>query len=93
MHKVPKVLQQAMDKYGKEFKGTFGVDLSVFVDKRLIIFGIFGFDIIKFDDYMKLRGYDIERDGSLNDYVLKRYGKKAVDLVLNLIEYDNKGVK
>jgi hypothetical protein len=36
---------------------------------------------IKLDDELHSLGYTEEKDGSINDYVLKKYGQEAVDLI------------
>ena len=39
-------------------------------------------DIIKLDDWMvSNKGYDIDKDGSLSDFVRKTYGDEAVDFL------------
>lgn len=65
--------------YRKPFEDTFGMSL----DKQFFD-GIFGFHLIKFEEYlMKEKGYD-ENKGSMADFVEKKYGKEAKDLVESL---------
>jgi hypothetical protein len=59
----------------REFMETFGTPLQTYWD------GIFGFDVVKFDHELVK-----SPDGvSCRDAVKKRWGKKAVDLVMALM--------
>jgi len=73
-----------LDEWGDKFKTIFNISLGSFVGYG-VIWGFQDFDIVKFDTYIQRLGYQIERDGSLKDYVLKRYGKGAVKLIKDLI--------
>ena len=75
---------QMLDKWGKKFEVIFNVSLGSFIG-TLVIFGIQDFDIIKFDKYLQRIGYQIKRDGSQKDYILKKYGQEAVNLINELI--------
>jgi len=68
-------------KYYEEFYKTFGIYLKHFLDP------ISGFDIIKFDEYLKNKYGDYE-DGetSMEDFVEKTFGKDAVALIRKLID-------
>ena len=73
-----------MLKYKDGFYNTFKVPLYRFIDKTLLAMGIYAFDIIGFDDYLKSIGYTEKKDGSMKDYILKTYGIKAVKLIETL---------
>jgi len=48
----------------------------------LLGFGWVSFDVIKFDEYMQTKfGYDIRKDGSLMNFIEKKFGKDAVELI------------
>lgn len=50
--------------------------------------GYFVFDIIEFAGfYIRIKGHDVNKDGSLNDFLLKKYGVKAVTLIHELINH------
>lgn len=56
------------------FLAVFGKPLADFYD------GIFGFDIVKFDEWLKVP------DGtSTKSFVLTKYGQEAVELILRLL--------
>jgi len=63
-----------------EFFGFFGISLQKFHN------AITGFDIIKFDNYLKNK-YDNYEDGrtSTKDFIKKKFGEKAVNLIEKLI--------
>jgi len=63
-----------------EFFGFFGISLKRFHNS------ITGFDIIEFDNYLKNKYGDYE-DGktSTKDFIKKKFGKKAVNLIEKLI--------
>lgn len=47
---------------------------------------LFGFDIIKFDDYMKSHhGYVEDGKTSLEDFLTQKFGQPASDLIKTLI--------
>jgi len=64
----------------QEFVDLFGVSLLKFHNL------IFGFDIIKFDDWAHEKGYTEEKHGSLKQYLQKQYGKRAAQLIDCLIK-------
>lgn len=70
----------------KEMKVLLGLKAVDFMDKIMsVVTKKYSLDIIKLNDYMiKNRGYD-EEDGSLSDFILKEYGKDAVDFIKNAI--------
>lgn len=69
---------------GKKFKEIFDVPLMKFVDEMLFsITHQFHFDIIKFDDWLQNKhGYETEKDGSIKDFVAKKWGDKACELLV-----------
>ena len=72
-------------EYDPEFYSIFKVHVNYFIDKKLSAIGIVSFDIIEFDRYMQKLGYRIEKDGSLENYIRKKYGKEAVDLIYSIL--------
>jgi len=67
--------RDAIIKYGKQFKMYFNLSLSQFACFVLGSRGVWSFDIIKFDKWMKdNRGYKEEEHGSLHDFINKEYG-------------------
>ncbi len=70
--------------WGDRFKGIFGISLGSFMG-MLVVFGIKDFDVVKFDTYLQRLGYRTEKDGSTNNYVTKKYGQQATDLIKELI--------
>jgi len=75
-----------LKKYSKQFKAAFGLSLGPFLDDIMLMIGIPSLDIIKLDDYMVKRGYDITKDGSLADYITSKYSPEAKILVDELIK-------
>lgn len=78
------MVTQIRDKYGEQFKKIFKREVNQFLGK-LSVFNLPDFDIVKFDEYMCSQGYQIEKDGSLKDYVLKHFEKEGCELIENLI--------
>jgi hypothetical protein len=59
--------------HGKEFQQIFSIGLNKFLDP------ITGFDVIKFDEWLKVP------DGtSTKDYLTKKYGVRSAALVMEL---------
>jgi len=73
-----------LNKWGDKFKATFNISLGSFIG-YCVIWDIQDFDIVKFDTYLQRLGYQIEKDGSISDYVRKHFGQKAVELIRDLI--------
>ena len=71
--------------YQEDFKKYFKDDLYKYTDSLLIKCGVYGFDIIGFDNYLHSTGYSEDKHGSMKDYILKTYGDKAVKLIETLI--------
>lgn len=80
-------ITEDMLKLDPEFKTCFKTSIKPFIG-ILAITGIAkDFDIIKFDDYMSQhKGYNIKTDGSLNQFINKKYGEKAVNLIKDLLK-------
>lgn len=84
-HRQPEAKSFTMH-FAKPIKDTFGFYSSSFICSHSLQCGTLALDIVAFDAYLTRReGYDIDRDGSLADYVGKRWGPKAVELVEHLI--------
>lgn len=72
------------DEQRKHFQLIFKAPLNMFFDPFV---PELGFDIVKFDDFMKKRNkYDEDANGgtSLSDFILAKYGQGAVDLITQL---------
>ncbi len=68
----------------KEFQHFFNTH-DIFMSPLSHIIGKYSFDILKFDDFMiNNHGYNIEKDGSLRDFVEKTFGTDAVLFILSL---------
>jgi len=82
---TPPKLAEMMNKYDKEFQETFdGLHVNYFVGS-LILFGVADFDILKFEKYLQKLGYNGEKE-SMNDYITKRWGERASNLIKELID-------
>ena len=68
------------------FKTYFGIN-DIFQDKlSSIILEKYSLDICKFDDWcINHHGYRIETDGSLLDFITKKFGKEAANFITTLI--------
>ena len=65
------------NRYEQEFKSIFKISLRKFYHP------LFGFEIIEFDKRI-IKTPDNE---SMQDYILKNYGDRAVELMFILIKY------
>ena len=74
---------EGMDRFAKEFNIIFGSEthLNYFMDALCYATKVFSFDIIKFDKWAEKKGYCIEEDGALSSWVEKKYGKRARNLI------------
>ena len=77
--------EEGMEKFDKEFNLIFDIHLNHFMDALCYVGRVFSFDVIKFDGWAEKKGYQIERDGSLADWVAKKYGKGAKDLINKIL--------
>ena len=84
MRQVPPALLEMMNKHGTEFKEIFDAEIHWFAGKLCAI-GIQDFDIVKFNDFLEKQGYVLEKDGSMDDYVESRYGKRGKELIDKLL--------
>jgi len=87
MREIPIAVKKMRDKYGKEFKEIFDVEINMFAG-NLCLFGIPDFDIIKFHEFMTVKEYPKDVDGSLADYIEKNYGKRGREIIDELISMD-----
>ena len=78
--------REGMDKFGDEFYQTFETRLNYFMSILCYGFRIFSFDIIGFNTWAERKGYRIEEDGSLSDWVKKTHGEKARDLIKRILK-------
>lgn len=85
MYKYP-IVEKYMIKYDRQFHKYFDVHLNKFIE-LLVLYGIWDFDISKFDDYMvKKYNYKIKKDGSLKQFLKKKFGQETVNLIQKLIK-------
>ncbi len=71
-----------------QFKTYFQLNISAFVDWRLAGFGLFSFDIVKFDGYISNKfGYDINKLVSLQEFIRITFGPDQVKCIENLIDF------
>ena len=63
-----------------EFARIFKLPANEFMDELMtVILKRFYVDIIKLDEWMTAhKGYDIDRNGSLRDFIMKTYGAEGV---------------
>ena len=79
---------------GKEiyfkFKNVFGIDLSNFKDTiPMMVTGNFSFDIVSFDKFCHQSfGYSEDKDGSLSQFISKKFGKDANQLISFLLQFE-----
>jgi len=86
------ISKQQFVKMALEFQHIFKVPLIKFTDKVLTkLLGQFVFDIIEFDNYAhEIWEYNEESHGSLQDFITKKFSKRAAELVDDLISNDIK---
>ena len=83
LREVPESVKKLLD-YNEEFKKIFDVNINKFAG-NLCAFGIPDFDIVAFDEHMKRLGYQEWCDGSLADYIEKKYGVEGKELIDELL--------
>ena len=66
-----------------EFARILKLPANEFMDELMtVILKRFYVDIIKLDEWMAAhKGYDIDKDGSLSDFIMKTYGDEAVKFI------------
>jgi hypothetical protein len=66
-----------------EFARLFDLPANAFMDELMtVIQKRFCLDVVRLDDWMAAhRGYDIDKDGSLSDFIRKTYGDEAVKFI------------
>lgn len=71
------------------FKEIFKTTLNNFkLMPIMLVTKRFSFDIIKFDEYcIQHLGYDEDKDGSLHNFLEKKYDRKTVKLIEYLINF------
>lgn len=93
MREVPAAIKSVMDKYGKEFKEIFGVEIPPFAGKLWMV-GIPDFDIVKFERFLEKVGYESESgEESMAEFVEKRYGERGKELINELINMGMGNIK
>lgn len=69
----------------KEFYSFFQEHVFVFADLVLLQFGELVFDIFKFEKFLKYKGYDPYSDISIAQFVEKKYGIRAREMITELL--------
>ena len=64
----------------KEFENVFGVSVYQFAG-MLCLFGVWDFDILKFEKWLKCQGYNPDGDGSIRQFCDNRFKVGAGDLI------------
>ena len=66
-----------------EFKRLFDLPAVDFIDTFMTVATKkYSVDIVKLDEWMERnKGYDMDKDGSLNDFIRKTYGDEAVNFL------------
>lgn len=66
-----------------KFERIFNLSANEFMDSILTVTAKkFSIDIVKLDDWMvENKGYDMDKDGSLSDFIGKTYGDEAVKFI------------
>jgi hypothetical protein len=61
---------------------------DIFQDRMItMLTGEYSLDIIKLDDWMVANhGYDMEKHGSLNDFIFTEFGRNAAAFIKGLLE-------
>ena len=74
-----KTFAQVIQDDKDEFKRLFGLSANEFMDSFLTVATRkFSVNVIKLDEWFEAnKGYEIDRDGSLSDFVKKAYGEEA----------------
>lgn len=79
-----------IEEVGTGFNKHFGMQsrqFKTFMDEMMtIITKNFSLDIIKFDDWLHQQRYIEKKHGSMRDYILKTYGKEAIDFIEDLLK-------
>ena len=83
LREVPESVKKLLD-YNEEFKKIFDVNVNKFASK-LCAFGIPDFDIVAFDEHMKRLDYQEWCDGSLAEFIEKKYGIEGKELIDELL--------
>ena len=69
----------------KKFEGLFsGMHINYFLD-GMITMGVFGFDVIKFDEWYKKYIDNYKEGVSLKESIEKKFGKEGMELIQKLI--------
>jgi len=65
---------------GEKFKQIFGVSIKNFFNEKFALIGIIDFDIIAFDEWLKVP------DGtSTRDFIIQKYSKEAAEFIKSLL--------
>ena len=88
MREIPEDVNKMMDKYGKEFRDVFGVEVNAFA-RKLWMVGITYFDILEFEWFLNREGYDsYSGKESMAEFVERVYGKRGKELVDDLLRME-----
>ena len=80
---MKKTIAREIQDNKNKFATIFNLPANEFMDSILTVTTKkFNLDIVKLDDWMvKNKGYDIDKDGSLSDFIGKSYGDEAVKFI------------
>lgn len=72
--------------FAEPLRKAFGDYKTNWLCNASLMHGKVCLDIVAFDDYMTMRGYNIEQHGSLRNYVTEKFGECSAKLVESLID-------
>ena len=81
-----KINTEFLHNISQKMKEYFGTT-STFPSSEGMIFGLYSLDIVGFENFLKTKGYDPDREGSMKEFIEKKYGKDATDFIQSLLGY------
>lgn len=67
------------------FKEFFDCD-RIFAHRELTILrGHYEFDLLAFETWLEKHGYRLDQEGSIADFILRKYGRDAMNFISNLL--------
>ncbi len=72
-----------------QFKEYFGVSTVKFIDELVtVIIGAYSFNIIEFNNWLEnTKGYDIDKHGSIKDFLKSNFDPGADDLIQSILNF------
>jgi len=80
--------QKLWEELDKEFYSFFQEHVWVFADLFVMRFEKLAFDVFKFGIFMKYQGYEPSGDVSLAQFVEKKYGVRACEIIRILLKIE-----